>query len=156
MRQVFAAVMAAVAVILAGCTSAKVSPTPIPRPTRTPTVLERSLAINAREWINTHPRTVVRACLGARCQLLGRGLPHHMLALFALPPRPLASPAPAVKVTVVRQGQRDFHRRLSLDPQPKTHLHPCGHPIVFDDLVWVTAFSWLRAAYTTTNCQLPV
>jgi hypothetical protein len=155
MRQVLSAVVVVAAVVSTGCTSGKVSPTPTPRPTRTPVVLERSLTINARQWLNTHPRTVVHACLGGRCQLLGDGY-HHTAAQFALPTEPLLNTAAAVRVTIIRQGQRDFHRRLSLDPRPKTVLHPCGHPIVFDDIVWVTAFSWLRADYTATNCQLPV
>lgn len=154
-RVILAAAASAIAVVLTGCTSTG-GPTPAPQPTtRTPAVLEQSLAINARQWINTHPRTVVHACLDDRCQLLGDGLGHRTGVQFPLPTGPLQSPAPVVRVTIERQGQRDFHRQLALDPRPTTNLHPCGHPVVFDDIVWVTAFSWLKAAYTTTNCQLP-
>lgn len=146
--------IAALTIGVVACSSSQTTP-PQPTPTEVIPVSERSLAVNARLWLARHPLTSVRVCVGQRCQILGSGAHHRLLAKFRLPSGPPIPPGPLVSVTISREGQAKRHREMHLDIQPTTSLHPCHHPIIFDVLTWVTGSGRLHTDYLPRDCAFP-
>lgn len=145
-------------VALSACTAHAVpSRPPVQRtsPLRAGDWVLRSVAVNAREWLNTHELTTVNVCLDHSCRTLGGAHPYRVLATFRLAGGMPANGARLVTIWVTKHGEPEYRRAVRLPRRPIPPQSDCAKPYVYDELVWLTAFTRTRTDHLWSTCPLP-